>query len=376
MTDRPRGSLAFAVPGDAARLSGGSAYDRRVIEAWRRKGVVVQVLHWGEGFPSPSRAERREAAADLARLPAGSTVLVDGLAFGALPALAAEQAARLHLCALVHHPLALETGADPDRRRRQQADETRALASAAVVIATSRATAERLAAAFGVPRRRLHVAVPGLELPEPARRPRESRGGSGLILSVGAPSPRKGFEVLLPAVAALPPGWRWQIVGSLDHHPVAVERLRAGITHLDLDGRVILSGSLSDSELRRAFAAADIFVCPSHHEGYGMAIAEALACGLPVLATTGCAIVHELPPGAVLLAEPGDAAGAARQLARLAADPALRARLGDAGAAAAARLPTWEETAARLMRVLSASGRRWVSRHSARTGSSLERIVL
>ena len=80
---------------------------------------------------------------------AGALLLIDGLAYGAMPEEAAAQAARLRLVALVHHPLGDEGGLAPAERQRLLASETAALAAARAVICTSPATARRLAE-FGV----------------------------------------------------------------------------------------------------------------------------------------------------------------------------------------------------------------------------------
>jgi glycosyltransferase involved in cell wall biosynthesis len=87
-------------------------------------------------------------------------------------------------------------------------------------------------------------------------------------------------------------------------------------------------------------------VLPSHHEGYGMALAEASARGLPIVSTTGGAIPDTVPPDAGILVPPGDVDALAEALRRLLTDPGARLRLREAGLAARTRLPGWPAQAA------------------------------
>ncbi|MFZ1195324.1 MAG: glycosyltransferase family 1 protein, partial [Pseudolabrys sp.] len=100
--------FAFAVPGDLAIPTGGYAYDRRMIAELGRLGWQVDVIGLGDGFPLPSDTTRATAQACLFALPKDLTVVIDGLALGALPDAATQL--RNSLLAVVHHPLALETG--------------------------------------------------------------------------------------------------------------------------------------------------------------------------------------------------------------------------------------------------------------------------
>ena len=106
--------------------------------------------------------------------------------------------------------------------------------------------------------------------------------------------------------------------------------------------------------LRERLAAlydnADLFVLASRFEGYGMAYAEALSHGLPVIGTTAGAIPDTVPQAAGLLVTPGDAAALARALRRVIADAELRRRLSEAALAAARTLPTWQQSGSDLCR--------------------------
>src|SRR5262249_45204335 len=192
-------------------------------------------------FPTPE--EEAEAAASLAALAEGSLVLIDGLAYGALPALAEAERRRLRLVALVHHPLALETGLAPELAARLAESERRALAAARAVIATSATTAETLRRDYGVPAARLQVAWPGSEPAPPARGP-AATGGAPHLLSVGTATLRKGHDLLIEALARIPGlPWRCSIAGSLERDTAVAADLRQRIERHGLGQRVSLLGA-------------------------------------------------------------------------------------------------------------------------------------
>jgi glycosyltransferase involved in cell wall biosynthesis len=340
-----RGSVALAVPGDLATRTGGYIYDRRAFEALAARGWDVTHVPLPPSFPFPDTADLAAADLALARLPDGATAVVDGLAFGAPPDLAARHAGRLDLVALVHHPLCLETGLDPATADRLRASERAALASARRVIVTSPLTAATLAADFAVPEARIAVALPGVDPAPPAA------GGNArpVLLCVGTVTPRKGHVLLIEALAPLRDlAWELLCVGSLERDPAAAHALRGGVATHDLADRVTLAGELEGAALDAAFAGADLAVSASHYEGYGMALAEALARGLPVVATAGGAAAQTVPPGAGLLVPPGDAPALTHALRRALAEPGLRPRLREGALRARERLPRWSDTAAAI----------------------------
>ena len=124
------GRIAFAVPGDLATPTGGYRYDRRIIQELRRLGWQVDVLDLGDGFPFPSVAQRATALVILSAVPGGCPIVLDGLAFGALPEAGALRS-RTPLIALVHQPLALESGLDTAQADVFRESERAALAAAA-----------------------------------------------------------------------------------------------------------------------------------------------------------------------------------------------------------------------------------------------------
>ena len=116
--------VAFAVPGSLDTPTGGYAYDRRIMAELRQLGWEVDYLNIGEGFPEPDEATRSAARSLLSAIPAGQPIVLDGLALGVLPDVAAELAREHPLVALVHHPLALESGLTCRARRRPSPQRT------------------------------------------------------------------------------------------------------------------------------------------------------------------------------------------------------------------------------------------------------------
>lgn len=341
-------TLVFVVPGDLETRTGGYGYDRRIVAGLRALGWAVAVTSLEGHYPRPDAAAREAAARVLAAVPDGSLVLVDGLAFGALPDEVLGERTRLRLVALVHHPLALETGLDPDAADELERGERRALAAARLVIVTSEPTA-RVLASFGVARDRVAVVEPGTD-PAP-----EARGtGTPLqLLSVGSIVPRKGHRVLVDALAQLSDRpWHLTIAGAADRDPAEAAALGDRIRADGLDGRVTLAGDLDAEALAREYDRADLFVLPTFYEGFGMAVAEAVARGLPVVSTPTGGIVDLVDREAGALVPPGDVDALVRVLRAAMDDGDLRRGWTEAARDARRRLALWDVAAARMAAAL------------------------
>jgi glycosyltransferase involved in cell wall biosynthesis len=334
----------FAIPGDLAAPTGGYEYARQLLHAV----PTLRHMQLPGGFPNPSEADLAVTADLLAGLSSDAVVLVDGLAFGALPERCLEPV-RAAIVALVHHPLCLEAGLSVERAAALTQSERQALTHASRVIATSASTAGWLATMFDVPVAKLSVAEPGTE----KRARAQPAGGPTRLLSVGAVTPRKGYNVLVAALAGLvAQDWRLSIVGDLSRNCHHVGFLRAAIENAGLAGRITLEGAVDEARLESFYATADIFVSASLHEGYGMAVASAMAHGLPLVATDAGALADTVPPGASLPCQPGDMPSLRVALARMLDDPALRASCGAASWAGGQALPDWHQTAAQVAAIL------------------------
>ncbi|HWS76711.1 MAG TPA: glycosyltransferase, partial [Quisquiliibacterium sp.] len=172
-------------------------------------------------------------------------------------------------------------------------------------------------------------------------------------LSVGTLVPRKGHDLLLAALSrlrALP--WRLTVVGDETRDPATARLLRERVQGAGLAGRVDFAGAVDAPRLAALYAGADLFALASRHEGFGMAYAEALARGLPVVGTTAGGIPEAVPPGAGRLVPPEDVDALEAALRELLADRGARLRCADAALRAASGLVRWNDTARRVAEAL------------------------
>jgi glycosyltransferase involved in cell wall biosynthesis len=347
-------AAAFVVPGDLATPTGGYAYDRRIIAELSALGWHMQVLDIGDGFPRPTAAVRAAAQRRLAELPREPPIVIDGLAFGALAEEAQALAPGRRLVALVHHPLALETGLSAGQSAALRDSERAALACARHVIATSPSTARLLVADYAVSPDRLSIVRPGTD-----RVAARSRAPGAVVdlLAVGSVVPRKGYDVLVAALGKSPDlAWRLTIAGDRERSCETAQQLDAEIARLGLTRRITFAGAVAPQRLLQLYAGADLFVLPSRFEGYGMAFAEAIAHGVPVVGTRAGAIPDTVPAGAGVLVPPDDVDALAGILRALIESPRERERLAAGARAAATTFPSWQDSAGLFARVLEQVG--------------------
>ena len=344
--------FAFAIPGDLATPTGGYAYDRRMIAELRQLGWSVDLVELGEGFPWPSHEAHSTAQARLLAVPVDRTIVIDGLAFGVLSDIAALLRSRNPLIALVHHPLSLESGLSVEQAAELRTGERTALAAASRVIVTSPSTARHLVADYAVPSDRIDVAQPGTDTAPMAH---GSDDGIVQLLAVGAVVPRKGFDVLVAALATLTDlPWRLTLAGDRSRDRKYAAQLDADIARFKLGNRIAVLGAVSPERLAELYAVADLFALASRFEGYGMAYAEAVAYGLPIIGTNAGAISETVPTSAGVLVPPDDSRAFAVALRAVIENPDRRHRLAMGAREAAGRLPTWQESAKVFSRALEA----------------------
>jgi glycosyltransferase involved in cell wall biosynthesis len=338
-------AVHFVMPGDVddpARPSGGNTYDLHLCRELAALGWTV-------------RDQRAPLAHALERIPDGAVVLLDGLIASGAPEALVPESGRLRQVVLVHMPL----GHRPPygEARAVRAREQRVLAAAGAVITTSEWSGRRLRELYDLPPQKLHVIEPGVD---PAPLARVTAAGSSL-LCVASVTPYKGHDVLLDALATakdLP--WRCECAGSLVRAPAFAEDVRRRARKSGLGERVHFTGPLTGGDLDRAYAAADLLVLPSHAETYGMVVTEALARGVPVIATAVGGVAEALGhaydgtrPG--LLVPPGDPAALGAALREWLEDAELRNRLRRAARERRMRLRPWVTTAAAVADVLEAA---------------------
>ena len=344
--------VALLVPGPFDAVSGGYEYDRRMVEGLRALGHEAEVVELSGRHPLPDDAALAAAREAFDALPPDAVPVVDGLG---LPAFApmGDALARRGAVALIHHPTALETGFPEADREALRETERALFGRVARLVATSPLTARRLAEEFGADPARIGVVEPGTD---PAPRAAGSGGPGVALLSVGALVPRKGHDVLLRALGGLVDlEWRLTIAGPEDRDPVHAHGLRALAEELGVARSVAFAGAVDAAALDALYAGADAFALATHWEGYGMAVAEALARGLPVAVTAGGAVAELVPAGAAVVSPPGDAVSLGKGLRRLIFDEALRRQMAEAAWRAGQRLPRWEDRAAAFVSEIEAA---------------------
>jgi glycosyltransferase involved in cell wall biosynthesis len=350
------GPLWAVLPGsidDPAAPSGGNRFDRIVLNLLSgatspQAGAadfptrpVYEVAVDG-AWPAPDERARECLAHALSDIPDKSDVLLDGLVACGVPEILAPHKKRLRLIVLVHLPLSDETGLTARQQADRRARERATLRLAAMVIATSRAAAARISRMHELPGE-VAVVEPGVSPAEPA-----APGASGhRLLCVAAVTPRKGQDLLVATLEKSLAGLRWTCTFA--------GAIGTAVPHTGENIR--FAGPLHGRALDAAYADADLFVLPSRAETYGMVVTEALARGLPVVATSVGGVPEALgraPDGTRpgILIPPDDPAALAGALRRWLTDPDLRARLRAAAAQRRQTLPTWDDTARRLSEVL------------------------
>ena len=339
--------LHFVVPGPLGQLTGGYVYDAHMVAGLEALDWQVHVHNLRGRFPDPDATARDDMAATLASLPDGARVVVDGLAMGGLPAPIGAHGDRLRILSLVHHPLAEETGLSAADKARFADTERRALASCAGVLVSSAFTARRLDA-YDVSADRIRVVVPGTERARPAMGPLPGR--PPMLLCVASVTPRKGHDVLVAALSRVRDlDWTCVCAGSVERDAGFADSVLRHVAAAGLGERVEFVGEKEGDLLEELYHGASVFVLASHYEGYGMALADAIAHALPVVSTTGGAIPFTVPMDAGILVEPGNADAFAHALRTvLTSGTGMRGALAAAARRRAGELPTWRQAAERF----------------------------
>ncbi|WP_432546235.1 glycosyltransferase [Kineococcus sp. SYSU DK004] len=312
--------VPFLVPPGLDAPTGGNRYDQRLLADLPGLRAVT--------VTGPDPAAALDEA--LGAVPAGSPVLLDGLVATARPDVLAAHAHRLRAVLLVHL-----LRADDDPPAAPLEDERRSLAAATVVVATSAWSARRLRD-LGVAADRLVLAPPGTAPARPS-----AALGAHRLLSVGTVCGRKGQALAVEAVQRLGAPWTLGLAGGPGPGGGAVE---AAVRAAGTGARTALLGPLDAAALAARWDRTDLHVLLSSREPYGMAVAEALARGVPSLVSAAGELPDLVGDAGLVVERSADAVAAALQ--RWAGDAALRRDLRAAARRRAGRLPTWEGTAA------------------------------
>jgi glycosyltransferase involved in cell wall biosynthesis len=332
--------IFFVVPGPLTTRTGGYIYDARMVEGLRGRGACVDVVELTQSSSYPTEDGRRAALLAFSRMEDGAIVVIDGLALPALADVVEREANRLKIVAIVHLPVAAGVALDAGAAEQIHEQERRALRAARQIIVTSPATIPLLES-YNLPSASISVVEPGTDRAPIAR---GSHGNTVHLLCVATVNAGKGHEILVRALACLPArNWQLTCAGSLTRDPEAVERVHRVIMELGLADRVRFAGELDANSIEDCYDTADVFVLATLQETYGMAVAEAVAHGLPVISTTTGAIQSLVGSHAGILVPPGDVDALSAALARVIDDDQLRVTMAGAARRMADRLPTWDD---------------------------------
>jgi glycosyltransferase involved in cell wall biosynthesis len=335
------------------RPTGGNIYDRRVCAGLAEGGWEVLVATVAAAWPVPDSSARADLARIVSAIPDGESALIDGLVAAPSAAQLLPHAGRIRMTVLLHMPLA--TALDARHDASAQRSERVVLRAAAGVVVTSEWTRQQVLTRYEIPACRVHVARPGVDRVADSARPVR-----GHLICVGTLGRHKGQDLLVEALAELADlDWHCVLAGPLDRDPDFVGQLQTRITRLGYGDRVTLAGVLTGAALSHAYTTADLLVAPSRSETYGMAVTEALAHGVPVIAAAVGGLPEALGfstdgtrPGQLIPS--GDPAALAAAIGQWLGDERHRQRLRAAARKRRSNLGGWEETTHEMANALTA----------------------
>jgi len=339
-------AISLITLGDPGRRTGGYLYHARMAEAApRHKASIDFVCVPDRVFPLAVLGGRRVLAEALARRP--DAILVDSIAAAFVAPWLASRSRDVPIIGVLHQAPG-GIGHRWPRRVVQAPLDSLLYRRATRLVVASDALVPKLVDK-GVQRERIRAVPPGRDVVrEQVGTARDLRHGrEAAFLCVANWMPHKGILELLEAFAGLPDSaGTLHLAGDVEADRAYGAKVRDRLSQSDLSGRVVVHGWLAREQVADLYHACDVFVLPAFDETYGTAFGEAMACGLPVVGWRA----GNLPELAEheregILLEPGDVPALRSALSRLAIDPALRSRLGDAGRERAESSPTWDESA-------------------------------
>ncbi len=336
--------VTFVMLGLRSFRSGGYRFNGRMADALARSGHDVDVVHH-DTVPARVRGSRLLGSLHVLRrflryrpdvLLVSKSYSFMGLLRPVLPLFRGTP-----VLYLVHHLEWHDRSGAPSRSRRGLVGWF--LRAGDAVWTNSRCTADDVAG-LGIPRERISVIPPGLERFEADQTGK--RPGPPRLLSVGALCPRKDQLTLVRACGLLGErDYRLLLLGDPDSHPGYAKDLVDEAERLSLGEKIRFAGHLSADELHAEYTSSHVLANPSRWEGYGMAVAEALWAGLPVVAADAGAVPELVNDGREgFLVPPGAPEALADRLSRLIDDEGLRREMSAAARRRGEQLYTWEDT--------------------------------
>jgi glycosyltransferase involved in cell wall biosynthesis len=216
------------------------------------------------------------------------------------------------------------------------------------IITVSDCSRRDISREFAIPRHRFRIVPNGINTDFFYPLVGVKRADNQLLVTNSADTPLKGLRYLFEAAAAIRKEREIKVVviGEPKRNG-EIERL---VRAFDLGRVVKFTGRIGNGEFARRYAEATIAVVPSLYEGFGMPAGEAMACGVPVISTSGGAL-PEVVGDAGVLVPPGDAEALRRAIVVLLDDPQRQRRLADAGLARVKQSLTWRHAAEKTVQV-------------------------
>lgn len=276
-------TIDFFRPSGERDPSGGNKFNRRIIERARECRFPLRAVTVApEGAGSRARAWvplEGGGGAD------GRLCIWDSLLMARYSVLNRDIAPRSDAF-LMHYLPSLDPGLNANARDQARALEDRIAEQAAFFIATGRGLAALLRERY--PGVESFICEPGVDsvFSRPSRRIADRTDGVPRLLTIANLVPAKGYRDLARILLDMTDrDWVWHLAGRLDVAPEFTGEFRRSVAGLIASGRIVMHGSLASAALARLMFQMDVFVSASHFESYGMALAEAVAAGLPVVAT-------------------------------------------------------------------------------------------
>lgn len=343
-------TVAFIFPGQLDTPTGGYRYDAQIIEALSAAGQEVELVSLEGNYPFPTEEEKRSAIQRVNSLGNCNLAVVDGLAGGAAPELMQQLATVMPVAALVHHPLCLEAGLSENQAKSLRACEAAGIQHAMAVITTSPATSKTVQELFGLKSKIIHCVEPGVQ---PGKTATRYETGPLKLLCVGSVIERKGHETLMRALSSLSElDWKLDCVGMTNLDPAHFKKISRMTKEAGLGDRILFHGTVGEKTLEDFYSAAHLFVLPSLYEGYGMAYAEAIVRGLPVIGTTAGAIPQTVPSECGILIEPDNHEQLAGVLETMITKPQCLEEYRIACLEARPRFPDWQTQGWKFAKIL------------------------
>ena len=356
MTATPAISLGFVIPGDLNAPTGGCRYDREVLGRFSKYGIQTNHIRVSHRYPFPREQDRQQTATLLAAAQC-DCLLIDGLAFGAFSDIEIKALTK-PVVVLLHHPLADETGLAFDIAQHLFAQEKNNLGQAQAIVVTSLATQGRLVALYDVGAQRIVVAEPAISKPhnlpdKPLPSLSTPCESPCKMLAVGSISPRKNYEVIINALSQIHSNRPWilHIAGRCDDQ-TETRRLTELIQRKGLQNQIVLLDAISEQDLEKLYNESDFLLFPSLYEGFGMALTEALAYGLPVLASAHIPSASPFAGLAVVLLDPFKSEPWVQAIEQWVNQQNAFTKAAKAAKQASRSLPDWDQTTLKIARVV------------------------